>query len=248
MAESPHEEEVLGKEYDSRLMRRLLHYLRPYWAVVSLAVAATFFYGVLQAIPAYMMKVEVDRYLDPSGRQRLPGLLAHFLSPNPMVGIGQIAFALFLPAVMITFFLEFGQTFAMQLVGQKVMYDLRKEIFGHLQRLQMSFFDRNPVGRLVTRVTTDVDVLNELFASGVTAIFQDFFTLLSIIVVMLELNWKLALLTFAVLPLIVITTMMFRRAVRESYRRIRVAIARINAYLQEHLTGIDRKSTRLNSS
>jgi ATP-binding cassette subfamily B multidrug efflux pump len=238
MADSPHEEEVLGKAYDSRLMRRLLHYLKPYWAVVSIAVVATFFYGVLQAIPAYLMKVEIDRYLDPAGRQRLPHFLAHFLSPNPLVGISQIAFALFLPAVLITFFLEFGQTFAMQLVGQKVMYDLRKEIFGHLQRLQMSFFDRNPVGRLVTRVTTDVDVLNDLFASGVTAIFQDFFTLLSIIVVMLELNWKLALLTFSVLPLIVVTTMMFRRAVRESYRRIRVAIARINAYLQEHLTGM----------
>src|SRR5207247_2033698 len=184
------------------------------------------------------MKVEVDRYLDPTGRAQLPHGLAQFLSSSPLVGISQIAFAFFLPTVLATFFLKFGQTFAMQLVGQKVMYDLRKQIFGHLQRLQLSFYDRNPVGRLVTRVTTDVDVLNDLFASGVTAIFQDFFTLLSIIVVMLELNWKLALLTFSVLPLIVVTTMMFRRAVRESYRRIRVAIARINAYLQEHLTGM----------
>src|SRR6266704_2923027 len=233
-----HEEEVLGKAYDSRLMRRLLDYLRPYWLVVLVALVATLLYGVLQAVPPYLMKVEVDRYLDPTGRAELPHWLARFLSSSPLVGISQIAFAFFLPTVIATFFLEFGQTFAMQLVGQKVMYDLRKEIFGHLQRLQMSFFDRNPVGRLVTRVTTDVDVLNDLFASGVTAIFQDFFTLLSIIVVMLELNWKLALLTFSVLPLIVVTTMMFRRAVRESYRRIRVAIARINAYLQEHLTGM----------
>jgi ATP-binding cassette, subfamily B, multidrug efflux pump len=238
MAENIHEEEVLGKAYDSRLMRRLVHYLRPYRASVAAALVATFFYGILQAVPAYLMKVEVDRYLDPAGRQRLPHFLAHFLSRNPVLGITQIAFALFLPVVVLTFFLEFGQTFAMQLVGQKVMYDLRKQLFEHLQRLQMSFFDRNPVGRLVTRVTTDVDVLNDLFASGVTAIFQDFFTLLSIIVVMLDLNWKLALLTFSVLPLIVATTMLFRRAVRESYRRIRVAIARINAYLQEHLTGM----------
>lgn len=126
----------------------------------------------------------------------------------------------------------------MQWVGQKIMYDLRKEIFGHLQRLQLSFYGRNPVGRLVTRVTTDVDVLNDLFASGMVAIFGDVFTLFSIMVVMLELNWKLALLTFAVVPLIVLITMGFRRAVRESYRRIRVAIARINAYLQEHLTGM----------
>ena len=238
MADSIHEEEVLGKAYDSRLMRRLLDYLRPYWPVVLAAVVATFFYGLLQAVPPYLMKVEVDRYLDPTGQPRIPGFLAHFLSANPLVGILQIAFALFLPTVILTFFLEFGQTFAMQLVGQKVMYDLRKQIFGHLQRLEMSFFDRNPVGRLVTRVTTDVDVLNDLFAAGVTAIFQDFFTLVSIIVVMLEMNWELALLTFSVLPLILLTTMTFRRAVRQSYRKIRVAIARINAYLQEHLTGM----------
>jgi ATP-binding cassette, subfamily B, multidrug efflux pump len=139
----------------------------------------------------------------------------------------------------VTFFLEFAQSFAMQLVGQKVMYDLRGQIFGHLQRLQMSFYDHNPVGRLVTRVTTDVDVLNELFASGVVAIFGDVFTLLSIVVVMLKVNWRLALLTFSVLPLIVLVTMVFRKAVRESYRQIRVAIARINAYLQEHITGME---------
>jgi ATP-binding cassette subfamily B protein len=233
-----HEEEVLGKAYDARLMRRLVEYLRPYRRVVLFALIAILLYGILQAVPPYLMKVEVDRYLDPSGRQRLPALLARFLSPNPWVGIMQIALTLFLPAVVLTFFLEFAQSFAMQLVGQKVMYDLRKQIFGHLQRLEMSFYDRNPVGRLVTRVTTDVDVLNELFASGVVAIFGDVFTLLSIVVVMLRVNWKLALLTFSVLPVIVLVTMAFRKAVRESYRQIRVAIARINAYLQEHITGM----------
>ena len=238
MAETFHEEEVLGKAYDGRLMRRLLHYLRPYWFVATAALVAIFFYGILQAAPPYLMKVEVDRYLDPSGRQQIPPFLAHFLSNDPLTGVLQIALALFLPTVVLTFFLEFAQSFAMQWVGQKVMYDLRKEIFGHLQRLQLSFFDHNPVGRLVTRVTTDVDVLNDLFASGMVAIFGDFFTLLSIMVVMLELNWKLALLTFCVLPVIVLITMSFRKAVRESYRRIRVAIARINAYLQEHLTGM----------
>src|SRR5256712_7668132 len=233
-----HEEEVLGKAYDSRLMRRLLEYLRPYWLVVLVALVATLLYGVLQAVPPYLMKVEVDRYLDPTGRAQLPQWLARFLSSSPLVGISQIAFALFLPTVVATFFLEFGQTFAMQLVGQKVMYDLRKQIFGHLQRLQLSFYDRNPVGRLVTRVTTDVDVLNDLFASGMVAIFGDCFTLFRIMVVMLELNWRLALYTFSVLPLIGLVTVSFRRAVRESYRRIRVAIARINAYLQEHITGM----------
>ncbi|HEV2233410.1 MAG TPA: ABC transporter ATP-binding protein [Terriglobia bacterium] len=238
MAENFHEEEVLGKAYDGRIMRRLLRYLRPYWFVATAALVAILLYGILQAAPPYLMKVEVDRYLDPSGRQQISPFLAHFLSSDPRTGILQIALAIFLPVAVLTFFLEFAQSFAMQWVGQKVMYDLRKEIFDHLQRLQLSFYDHNPVGRLVTRVTTDVDVLNDMFASGVVAIFGDFFTLFSIMVVMLELNWKLALLTFCVLPIIVLITLSFRKAVRQSYRRIRVAIARINAYLQEHLTGM----------
>lgn len=238
MSENFHEEEVLGKAYDGRIMRRLLRYLRPYWFVATAALVAILLYGILQAAPPYLMKVEVDRYLDPSGRQQIPPFLAHYLSSDPRTGILQIALAIFLPVAVLTFFLEFAQSFAMQWVGQKVMYDLRKEIFDHLQRLQLSFYDHNPVGRLVTRVTTDVDVLNDMFASGVVAIFGDFFTLFSIMVVMLELNWKLALLTFCVLPIIVLITLSFRKAVRQSYRRIRVAIARINAYLQEHLTGM----------
>jgi len=238
VADGSHEDEILGKAYDARLMRRLIKYLRPYWRITLLALITTLFYGMLQALPAYLMKVEVDRYLDPVRGQHLPPVLARFLNPNPMVGIAQIAFALFLPAVVLSFVLEFAQSFAMQVVGQKVMYDLRQQIFRHLQNLEMSFFDRNPVGRLVTRVTTDVDVLNDLFSSGVVAIFGDFFTLLSIMVVMLKVNWRLALLTFAVLPVIALITASFRRAVRESFRRIRTAIARINAYLQEHLTGM----------
>ena len=211
MPDSHQEEEILGKAYDSRLMRRLIEYLRPYWRMTLFALVTTLFYGVLQAVPAYLTKVEVDRYLDPARGQYLPPVLAHFLSTNPLVGIAQIAMALFLPTVLVSFFLEFSQSFAMQLVGQKVMYDLRKQIFLHLQRLEMAFFDRNPVGRLVTRVTTDVDVLNDLFSSGVVAIFGDFFTLLSIMVVMLKVNWKLALLTFSVLPVIILITGAFRR-------------------------------------
>jgi ATP-binding cassette subfamily B protein len=238
MSDGFHEEEVLGKAYDARLMRRLLAYLRPYGLVVWAALGAIILYGVLQALPPYLLKVEVDRYLDPASHAKVPLVLDRFLSPNPLVGITQIAIVLFLPTVLLSFLLEFAQSYAMQLVGQKVMYDLRRQLFAHLQRLQVNFYDRNPVGRLVTRITNDVDVLNELFASGVVAIFGDFFTLLSIVVVMLSLNWKLALLTFSVLPLIVLVTVAFRQAVRESYRRIRVAIARINAYLQEHITGM----------
>jgi ATP-binding cassette subfamily B protein len=238
MAESFHDEEILGKAYDSRLMRRLLVYLRPYWGMTLFALVAILLYGILQALPPYLLKVEVDRYLDPSARASLPKFLSSYLSSNPMTGIAQIALVLFLPSVLLTFLLEFSQSLAMQLVGQRVMYDIRKQLFAHLQRLQMSFFDRNPVGRLVTRVTTDVDVLNDLFASGVVAIFGDIFSLLSIVVVMLKMDYKLALLTFSVLPIIVLVTAAFRKAVRESYRRIRVAIARINAYLAEHITGM----------
>jgi ATP-binding cassette subfamily B protein len=238
MADGFHDEEVLGKAYDARLMRRLLVYLRPYWRMTLFALAAILLFGIFQAIPPYLLKVEVDRYLDPTARAHLPRILSSFLSPKPLVGIAQIALALFLPCAVLTFLLEFAQSFAMQLVGQQVMYDMRKQLFAHLQRLQMSFFDRNPVGRLVTRVTTDVDVLNDLFASGVVAIFGDAFSLIAIVMVMLRMDWKLALLTFSVLPIIVLVTAAFRRAVRESYRRIRVAIARINAYLQEHITGM----------
>ena len=238
MADSFHDEEILGKAYDARLMRRLLVYLRPYWFVTLLALLAILLYGLLQAAPPYFLKVLVDRYLDPNAAAKVPAVLDRFLSHNAAVGILQIALALFLPTALVTFLLEFAQSFSMQLVGQRVMFDLRKELFAHLQRLHLSFFDRNPVGRLVTRVTTDVDVLNELFASGLVAIFGDIFSLISIMVVMLSMNWKLALLTFSVLPLIGIVTTLFRKAVRESYRRIRTAIARINSYLQEHITGM----------
>ena len=187
-------------------MRRLLVYLRPYWRMTLFALVAILLFGVLQAVPPYLLKVEVDRYLDPAGRGQLPRILASFLSQNPLVGIAQIVFVLLLPTVVLTFVLEFAQSFAMQIVGQQVMYDMRKQLFAHLQRLQMSFFDRNPVGRLVTRVTTDVDVLNDLFASGVVALFGDVFSLFSIVVVMLKLDWKLAFLTFSVLPVIVLVT------------------------------------------
>ena len=164
-------------------------------------------------------------------------LLDRFLSQQPFAGIAQIA-GLYVGLLLLSFLLEFAQTYIMQWAGQKVMFDLRSQIFRHLQRLHISFFDRNPVGRLVTRVTSDVDALNELFTAGVVSIFEDIFVLIGILAIMLNMSWRLALITFAVLPFIFYATSLFRRAVRESYRRIRVAIARINAYLQEHVTGI----------
>src|SRR6202043_2283688 len=155
--------------------------------------------------------------------------------PRPLAGIGQIA-AVYVGLLIFSFLLEFLQTYYMQWTGQKVMFDLRSQIFRHLQHMHVAFFDKNPVGRLVTRVTSDVDALNEMFTSGVVSIFEDIFVLAGIVAIMLQMNTKLALITFAVLPLIAVATKIFRDKVRDSYRRIRVAIARINAYMQEHVS------------
>jgi ATP-binding cassette subfamily B protein len=229
------EEEVLGKAYDSRLMARLLKYLRPYRWQVAIALISIFLKSFADVLGPYLTKVAIDRYLSPA-----KGLSAGFwgwLSPHAITGIAQIA-SIYVGLLVFSFLLEFLQTYFMQWTGQKVMFDLRRQIFRHLQRLHVAFFDKNPVGRLVTRVTTDVDALNEMFTSGVVSIFEDIFVLLGILGVMLCMNWKLALITFGVLPFIVYSTKIFRDRVRDSYRRIRVAIARINSYLQEHVSGM----------
>jgi len=229
------EEEVLGKAYDSRLMRRLLTYLRPYRWQVGVAIVAIIFKSIADVLGPYLVKVAVDRYLAPA-----PGANAgmwKWLSPQPLTGIAQIS-SIYFGLLVFTFVLEFLQTYFMQWTGQKVMFDLRSQIFRHLQRMHVAFYDKNPVGRLVTRVTTDVDALNEMFTSGVVSIFEDLFVLAGILGIMLCMNWKLALITFAVLPFIVVATKIFRDKVRDSYRRIRVAIARINSYLQEHVSGM----------
>src|SRR2546422_3826644 len=230
-----HEEEVLGKVYDSRLMKRLLRYLRPYEWQVGISLVSILFKALADVLQPYLVLVEVDRYLAPVAGLRTP--FDFFLSNNPYVGIAQIA-ALYVALILCSFLLEYLQTYFMQWTGQKVMFDLRSEIFRHLQRMHIGFYDRNPVGRLVTRVTSDVDALNEMFTSGVVSIFEDIFVLAGIVAIMLQMNSKLALITFAVLPLIAIATKIFRDKVRDSYRRIRVAIARINAYLQEHVSGM----------
>jgi len=229
------EEEVLGKAYDSRLMRRLLTYLRPYRWQVAVAMVAIFLKSFCDILGPYLVKVAIDRYLT-AARGATSGLW-NWLSPQPFRGIAQIS-SIYLSLLVLTFVFEFLQTYFMQWTGQKVMFDLRSQIFRHLQRMHVAFYDKNPVGRLVTRVTTDVDALNEMFTSGVVSIFDDFFSLAGILGMMLCMNWKLALITFAVLPGIVIATKIFRDKVRDSYRRIRTAIARINSYLQEHVSGM----------
>jgi ATP-binding cassette, subfamily B, multidrug efflux pump len=229
------EEEVLGKAYDSRLMKRLLRYLRPYTWQVVVALLAIVLKAGADVLGPYLTKVAVDKYL--ARTLNTHSFLDPWLSSAPLVGIAQIA-ALYVGLQLFSFLLEFLQTYYMQWTGQKVMFDLRSQIFRHLQHMHIGFFDKNPVGRLVTRVTTDVDALNEMFTAGVVSIFEDVFVLAGIFAIMLRMNWKLALITFAVLPLIFWATMIFRTKVRDSYRRIRVAIARINSYLQEHVSGM----------
>jgi ATP-binding cassette subfamily B multidrug efflux pump len=229
------EEDVLGKAYDSRLMKRLLVYLRPYRWQTTIALASIILKAGADVLGPYLTHVVIDRYLSPV--KQVHTLLDFFLSSNAMTGIAEVA-ALYVGLLILSFLLDYAQIYFMQWVGQMVMFDVRSEIFRHMQRMHVGFYDKNPVGRLVTRATTDVDALNEMFTSGVVSIFEDVFVLGGIIWIMLRLNTKLALITFAVLPLIAIATKIFRDKVRDSYRRIRVAIARINAYLQEHVSGM----------
>ena len=216
-----HEDEVLGKAYDARLMRRLLRYLRPHRRSVVVALVAIVAQSAMQLVQPLLTRMAIDDYI-----------LAGNLS-----GLGQIAL-LFLAILIASFALEFVETYTMQMMGQRIMFDLRMEIYGHLQRLDVRFYDRNPVGRLMTRVTTDVDALNGLFASGVVSAFRDVFTLLGIMVILVIMDWRLAIVAFSVLPLIVLVTRWFRTHARESYREVRGWIARINATLQENITGM----------
>ncbi len=234
-----HEEDVVGKAYDGRLMRRLIRYLRPYKWQAAISLIAILIKAGADILGPYLTKVAVDRYLtsDAGSRQHLPYLARH-LSPNAATGITQIAL-IYLGALCLSYVLEFVQTYLMQWTGQKIMYDMRSEIFRHIQRMHIGFFDHNPVGRLVTRLTSDVDALNEMFTSGVFAIFEDVFVLAGIVAVMLRMSWWLALISFAVLPFIFMITRVFRTHVRDSYRRIRTAIARINSFTQEHVSGMN---------
>jgi ATP-binding cassette subfamily B protein len=202
-------------------MRRLLRYLWPYRLQVAIALGSIVCASVLQLAQPYLMKVAIDRHI----------------ATGNLEGLDRIAVA-FLAILLGSFAMEYIQTWVLQMTGQRIMFDMRMEIYGHLQRLDLQFYDRNPVGRLMTRVTTDVDVLNDLFTAGVVSIFGDIFTLLGIMIVLATMDWRLALLAFSVLPLIVVVTQWFRRNVRESYRTVRLWIARINAFLQEHITGM----------
>ncbi len=216
-----HDEEVLGKAYDSRLMRRLITYLRPYKKLVVFALFLILFESVLEILFPWLTKITIDRYI----------------ATGDFGGLTAIA-AAFVGLLVLKFLCASLETYTLQNTGQKIMYDMRMQVFQHLQGLAPSFYDKNPVGRLITRVITDVDVLNEMFSAGIVSIFGDIFTLAGIMVAILVLNWQLGLVTLSVIPLIVLSTEVFRRKVRDSYRRVRTAIAKINAFLQEHITGM----------
>src|SRR5262247_3390533 len=215
------EEEVLGKAYDSRLMRRLLSYLRPYKRYVVLALLLILLESGLEVLFPWLTKIAIDRYI---ASANIPGLAV-------IAGI-------YILLLLIRFIVASAQMYMLQNTGQRIMYDMRMQVFRHLHTLAPSFYDKNPVGRLITRVVTDVDVLYEMFSAGIVSIFGDIFTLVGIMVAIMVLNWQLGLVTLSVVPLIFVTTAVFRIKARDSYRRVRIAIAKINSFLQEHITGM----------
>jgi len=232
----PKDEDPVGKVYDARLVRRLAHYLRPYWIQATVSALSVTLKSLSDVTGPYLVKVAIDRYLTGT-----PGPSTNWLTrrlpADPYSGITRLA-AIYLVALLSAYLFEFIQVYLMQWTGQKIMFDLRRDIFRHMQRMHIGFFDTHAVGRLVTRLTSDVDAINEMFTAGVLAIVDDFFNLTFMAVVMLTINWRLALIAFAVLPLILVVTRLFRDSVRESYRRVRAAIARINSFTQEHISGM----------
>jgi ATP-binding cassette subfamily B protein len=245
------DEDPVGKVYDSRLIRRLGHYLRPYWWQTAVSTLAISLKSICDVTGPYLVMVAIDRYFAPGAQtsqtSHTASLLVRWLSKSnwlsrllpddPIQGITRLA-AFYLGALLCAYLFQFTQTYLMQWTGQKLMFDLRREIFRHMQAMHVGFFDTHPVGRLVTRITSDVDAINEMFTAGVLAIIDDFFNLAIMSAVMIAVNWRLALLAFSVLPLLLIVTRLFRDSVRASFRRVRAAIARINSFTQEHVSGM----------
>ncbi len=216
-----HEEEVLGKAYDARLMRRLLKYLRPYRWHVVLGIVLSVLTSAMEAIRPYFTKVAVDVNIAQKDKH---GLL--------------ITVMLFLAVLIIRGFIQYANAYLTQWIGQRTIFDLRMEVFRHLQNLAPKFYDKNPIGRLITRVTNDVEVLNEMFSSGIVMVFSDVFTIVGIFYFMFSMSWELSLVSLSVLPLLFYGTFLFRKKAREAYREVRLQIARINSFMQEHITGM----------
>ena len=241
-----HEEEEVGKVYDRALVIRLLRYVYPYRARAALAVFLTLLASMLQLVGPLVTAVVLDLFVKPPAdpntksaptRWTEQWIAAQGWNLEPIDGI-MIGTVLFAVAACLSTFVLYAQNFVMQMIGQIIMYDLRKEIFDKLQRLGISYFDHRPVGRLVTRATNDVSSLNELFTSGFIAIFGDVMLLVGIVAVLFAFDWRLALITFSVLPLLAALTIWFKKKARHMYRQVRTRLARINAFLQEHVSGM----------
>ncbi len=215
------EEEILGKAYDGRLMRRLLTYLRPYRIYVAIGIVLSIVVSAMEAIRPYFVKVAVDQNIAHHDKH---GLLMTTL--------------VFLSLMVVRAVVQYLNTYLTQWIGQRTIFDLRMQVFAHLQRLGARFYDRNPIGRLITRVTNDIEVLNEMFSSGIVMVFSDVFTIVGILYFMFAMDWRLALLSLSVLPFLFYGTFLFRRKARGAYREVRIQIARINAFMQEHITGM----------
>ncbi|MGD1065052.1 MAG: ABC transporter ATP-binding protein [Terracidiphilus sp.] len=242
------DEDPVGRVYDAYLMRRLSRFVRPYWLQAGIASLAVTLKSLCDVAGPILVMVAVDRYLAPDAAAQDPSNavahwvanaspLARLLPQEAVAGVTRLA-AIYLTMLVSAYLFQFVQVYLMQWTGQKIMFDLRRDIFRHMQRMHVGFFDVNPVGRLVTRITSDVDAVNDMFTDGVLAIINDFFMLTIMAAVMIAISWWLALLAFAVLPLILVVTRIFRDHVRESYRRVRTAIARINSFTQEHISGM----------
>jgi len=216
-----HEEEILGKAYDGALMRRLLTYLRPYKRHVVAGIVMSVAVSAMEAVRPYFTKIAVDVNIAEGDRH---GLLMTTL--------------LFLAVMVVRAVVQFANAYLTQWIGQRTIFDLRMQVFRHLQNLGVKFYDRNPIGRLITRVTNDVEVLNEMFSSGIVMVFSDIFTIAGILYFMFSMNWQLALISLSVLPLLFYGTFLFRRKAREAYREVRLQLARLNAFMQEHITGM----------
>jgi ATP-binding cassette subfamily B protein len=237
-----HAEEVLGKVYDARLMARLVAYLGPHRWMTAGAVALILLSSLLRLVGPLTLAVALDLYIAPeaSPRPSAPALWLQRTLPadlGPAEGL-LIVGGIFLTALVLTSLVLYVQGCLMEIMGQYVMFDLRQQVFRRMQFLPVSYFDRNPLGRLVTRVTTDIASLNELFTSGLVSVFGDVMLLVGIVGVLFWLDWRLALVAFSILPLLLWLTFWFKLRARQSYRQVRVRVARINAFLQEHLTGM----------
>src|SRR5436309_1942045 len=243
MADIERHEDEGAKAFDPHLARRLLRYLKPYRARATFSVFLVILSSLMEIAGPAIVAVAIDLYVKPQQgshgiSQRIGAwLVAHGWALDPMSGIN-VASALYFVVLLGGFVVLYTQMVLMNLMGQYIMYDLRKQIFGHLQKLDIQFFDRNPVGRLMTRVTTDVDALNEMFTAGFVSIFGDIFVLLGIVGMLFWMNWRMALVLFSIIPLIVLVSAWFRRGARITYRQTRARIAAINAFLQEHISGM----------